>query len=120
MCRRAAVDEGDIVKRIGHFLIVLQDGRLFTIDMRVANQPGLAFIDRINVYRDPNTGTWYDEMLVYRNRILVTGFSYQQNAHGDFRVLAERRWPCRARSRILYVVERLLRRRELRDAFGRR
>jgi hypothetical protein len=74
------VDEGDIVKRVGHFLIVLQDGRLFTVDMRVAGEPGLAFVDRINVYRRPDSDTWYDEMLVYRNRILVTGYSYAQSA----------------------------------------
>ncbi len=70
------VDEGDIVKQIGHFLIVLQDGRLFTIDIRPHDQAGLAFVDRVNVYRNARTGTWYDEMLVYRNRVVVTGYNY--------------------------------------------
>lgn len=74
------VDEGDIVKRIGHFMIVLQDGRLFTVDMRPNGRAGLAFVDRVDVYRNQRTASWYDEMLVHGNRVLVTGYSYQVGA----------------------------------------
>jgi hypothetical protein len=73
------VDEGDIVKQIGHFLIVLQDGRLFTVDLHPP-RGGLAFTDRVNVYRNASTESWYDEMLVYRNRVVVTGYSYVRRA----------------------------------------
>jgi hypothetical protein len=73
------VDEGDIVKQVGHFLIVLQDGRLFTVDLH-PRRGGLAFVDRVNVYRNPHTESWYDEMLVYRNRVVVTGYSYVRGA----------------------------------------
>ena len=40
------VDEGDIVKQLGRFLVVLQDGRLFVVDTAPGGQPGLALDDR--------------------------------------------------------------------------
>jgi hypothetical protein len=69
------VDEGDIVKRIGDYLIVLQDGRLFTVNIET-----MAVSDRINVYRPGFASSWIDEMLVFDNRILVTGYSYAEGA----------------------------------------
>jgi len=75
-----AVDEGDIVKRIGPYLIVLQDGRLFTVNLMPDGRPGLRLVDRENVYRDTHESDWIDEMLVYGRRILVTGYSYQLGA----------------------------------------
>ena len=74
------VDEGDIVKQIGQYLLVLQDGRIFVIDTRARNGRRLALSDRMNVYRDPRASMWYDEMLVFGDRILITGYSYQQQA----------------------------------------
>ncbi|NWG53506.1 MAG: beta-propeller domain-containing protein [Hydrogenophilaceae bacterium] len=77
--QKVGVDEGDIVKQIGQYLIILQDGRLFVADTRPGGAPGLAFVDRANVYRSP-VYTWYDEMLVFGNRIVVTAYSYQHGA----------------------------------------
>jgi len=74
------VDEGDIVKRFGTFLVVLQDGRLFTVNTRPGGQAGLAVIDRANVYRSSKEDTWYDEMLIHDNRIVVIGYSYDREA----------------------------------------
>ncbi len=74
------VDEGGIVKQIGRFLIVLQDGRLFVVDTRPNGRPGLALANRTNVYRHAGADTWYDEVLVSGNRILVTGYSYRESA----------------------------------------
>lgn len=74
------VDEGGIVKQIGRFLVVLQDGRIFVADTRPNGQPGMALVGRTNVYRDARFNTWYDEMLVSGNRILVTGYSYRDRA----------------------------------------
>ena len=73
------VEEGDIVKQIDRFLVVLQDGRLFVIDTAA---PGgrLALADRANVYRNPQSDMWYDEMLVFGDRILVTGYTYDEGA----------------------------------------
>jgi len=70
------VDEGDIVKQIGPFLLVLQDGRIFSVDTR----GGLRLADRRNVYRRSDSDTWYDEMLVQGDHILVTAYSYEEGA----------------------------------------
>lgn len=74
------VEEGDIVKQIDHFLLVLQDGRIFVVDTRGGDGKRLVLADRANVYRDPHEYMWYDEMLVSGDRILVTGYSYRQRA----------------------------------------
>jgi hypothetical protein len=74
------VDEGDIVKQIGHYLLVLQDGRIFVIDTRARGGRRLALAERMNVYRNRNQHMWYDEMLVFGDRVLITGYSYQQQA----------------------------------------
>ncbi|MBY0565376.1 MAG: beta-propeller domain-containing protein [Hyphomonadaceae bacterium] len=75
----AGVDEGDIVKMIGRFLIVLQDGRLFSVDTG-ATTADMRLVDRANVYRRRDADVWYDEILVHQNRILVTGYNYEENA----------------------------------------
>ena len=71
------VEEGDIVKQIDHFLLILQDGRIFVVDTRSGGRR-LALADRANVYRDSKSDMWYDEMLVFGDRILVTGYSYDE------------------------------------------
>lgn len=75
--QNAGVDEGDIVKLAGRYLIVLQDGRLFSVDVGDGN---LRLVDRANIYRNRNAGTWYDEILVQGRRVIATGYSYQQSA----------------------------------------
>jgi uncharacterized secreted protein with C-terminal beta-propeller domain len=67
------VDEGDIVKQIGRFLVVLSDGRLFSVDTGAGAAGELALADRVDFYRDPEADTWYDEILVRGDRIVVTG-----------------------------------------------
>jgi hypothetical protein len=74
------VEEGDIVKQINQFLLVLQDGRIFVVDTRAGNGRRLAVADRINVYRNPYESMWYDEMLVFGDRVLITGYSYRHRA----------------------------------------
>jgi hypothetical protein len=72
------VDEGDIVKVSGDFFIVLRRGRLFTVRQSQAGAPTLTAVSRCNAFPEgASRGTWYDEMLVYRDRIVVIGFSYQ-------------------------------------------
>ncbi|WP_291195505.1 beta-propeller domain-containing protein [Hyphomonas sp.] len=84
--QKAGVDEGGIVKQIGNYLVVLQDGRLFVTDILPGGEPGLKLTDRANVYRSSAEDTWYDEMLVSGRTILVTGYSYDENA-SEFTVL---------------------------------
>jgi Beta propeller domain len=75
------VDEGGIVKQIGRFLVVLQDGRLFSADLGAGAGAPLRLADRIDVYRSQaNAASWYDEMLVHGDRILVTAYNYREGA----------------------------------------
>lgn len=76
----AAVDEGDIVKLIGEYLLVLQDGRVFAV-----HYPSMRLTDRADVYRkdkdgDPIGADWYDEMLVQGDQVIVTAYSYEDSA----------------------------------------
>ena len=74
------VEEGDIVKQINQYLLVLQDGRIFVVDTRGGGGRKLVLADRANVYRNAREHMWYDEMLVFGDRVLITGFSYRQGA----------------------------------------
>ncbi|MGF7149657.1 hypothetical protein FHS96_003308 [Sphingomonas zeicaulis] len=75
------VDEGGIVKQIGRHLVVLQDGRLFSIDLGDRANAPMRLADRIDVYRSAETAaSWYDEMLVLEDRILVTAYNYREQA----------------------------------------
>jgi hypothetical protein len=82
------VEEGDIIKQIDHYLLTLQDGRIFVTDIgadgRGRRGQALRLTDRMNVYRyasaEGRYETWYDEMLVSGDRILVTGYSYETGA----------------------------------------
>lgn len=78
----ANVEEGDIVKQIDHYLLILQDGRIFVTDLNGPGRGGraLRLVDRVNVYRESDSDTWYDEMLVYGDRVLITGYSYDDGA----------------------------------------
>ncbi len=83
------VDEGDIVKQIGNYLLVLQDGRIFSINIK-----DMKLKDRADVYRRKAPGAakkayyydefegadWYDEMLVQGDHILITAYSYSDSA----------------------------------------
>ncbi len=76
----AAVDEGDIVKLIGEYLLVLQDGRVFAV-----HYPTMRLTDRVDVYRKDANGRpigadWYDEMLVEGDQIIITAYSYEDDA----------------------------------------
>ena len=74
------VEEGDIVKQINQYLLVLQDGRIFVVDTTAGGGRRLALADRANVYRNPREHMWYDEMLVFGDRVLITGYSYRHRA----------------------------------------
>lgn len=76
----AGVDEGDIVKQLGDYFLVLQDGRIFAV-----NASTMKLTDRVDVYRrdkdgDPIGADWYDEMLVQDDHVLITAYSYEDDA----------------------------------------
>lgn len=77
--QKAGVDEGDIVKRIGDHLVILQDGRLFSVDL--GDSIGAMRVSgRTNVYTNPDDDAWYDEMVVNGDLIAVLGYSYTRDA----------------------------------------
>ncbi len=79
--QNVGVDEGGIVKQIGRYLVVLQDGRLFSADLGTGAGAPLRLADRLDVYRSPQqAASWYDEMLVLGDRILVTAYNYREQA----------------------------------------
>ncbi|MGH8050238.1 MAG: beta-propeller domain-containing protein [Arenimonas sp.] len=71
------VDEGDIVKKRGDYLVILRRGRLFTVKVGENNLQPVSMSNAYAPDVDPN-GTWYDEMLISGNTIVVIGFSYQR------------------------------------------
>ena len=73
--QHAGVDEGGIVKVHGDHLVVLRRGRLFTASL-AGNS--LVPVDMVDAYApgvDPR-GAWYDEMLLWRDTVVVIGYSY--------------------------------------------
>ncbi len=73
--QHAGVDEGGIVKVHGDHLVVLRRGRLFTV--RTADLTPVSNVDAFGPDIDPG-GTWYDEMLIGANTIVVVGYSYSR------------------------------------------
>ena len=74
--QEVGVDEGGIVKNAGDYLVVLRRGRLFTVR---TGDGALAPVDAIDAFppdkMDPGR-TWYDEMLISGNQVIVIGYSY--------------------------------------------
>ncbi len=73
--QHAGVDEGGIVKVHGDHLVVLRRGRLFTVAIGNGALTPISHVDAFGPDIDPN-GTWYDEMLVSGDTVVVIGYSY--------------------------------------------
>ena len=75
--QQAGVDEGGIVKLHGDHLVVLRRGRLFTIDVSAGELAPLSMVNAFAPGVDAHSD-WYDELLVWRNTVVVVGYSYQR------------------------------------------
>jgi hypothetical protein len=75
--QHAGVDEGDIVKLHGDHLVILRRGRLFTVAVGDQELTPVSTIDAFGPDIDP-ANTWYDEMLVSRDTIVIIGYSYNR------------------------------------------
>ena len=75
--QHAGVDEGGIVKVHGDHLVVLRRGRLFTVAIGDGALKPISSVDAFAPDLDPSS-TWYDEMLVSGNTVVVIGYSYQR------------------------------------------
>lgn len=85
--QHAGVDEGDIIKLHGDHLVVLRRGRLFTVAIGGGALKPISAVDAFGPEIDPRY-TWYDEMLVSDDTIVVIGYSYERGGTevGLFRI----------------------------------
>lgn len=75
--QHAGVDEGGIVKTHGNHLVILRRGRLFTVAIGDGALKPVSAVDAFGPEIDARS-TWYDEMLVADNTVVVIGYSYQR------------------------------------------
>ena len=75
--QHAGVDEGGIVKVHGDHLVVLRRGRLFTVAIGDEALKPISSVDAFAPDIDPRS-TWYDEMLISGNTVVVIGYSYER------------------------------------------
>lgn len=75
--QHAGVDEGGIVKVHGNHLVVLRRGRLFTVAIGDGSLTPVSAVDAFAPDVDPRN-TWYDEMLVSQDTVVVIGYSYER------------------------------------------
>ncbi len=86
------VDEGGIVKAAGDYFVILRRGRLFSVRQTTGDLDDFVPVAQVDAYPEGWTkGTWYDEMLIYGDRVVVVGFSYRIGATelGLFRLGAD-------------------------------
>jgi hypothetical protein len=75
--QHVGVDEGGIVKLHNDHLVVLRRGRLFTVSVGDGALKPVSAVDAFAPDIDPRN-TWYDEMLISGNTIVVIGYSYER------------------------------------------
>jgi hypothetical protein len=75
--QHAGVDEGDIVKLHGDHLVILRRGRIFTVAVNDQQLQPISKVDAFGPEMNPSN-TWYDEMLVSDDTIVVIGYSYER------------------------------------------
>jgi hypothetical protein len=75
--QEAGVDEGDIVKKSGRFVLVLRQGWLHVFDTGTSAAPAVERIQSLQVATDPSGETvWYDEILAFDDRVVLLGFNF--------------------------------------------
>lgn len=75
--QEAGVDEGGIVKLAGDYLIILRHGQIHTV---AVGRNQLRPVASVNAFPPglARDDSWYDELLVYRDRVIVVGYSYSR------------------------------------------
>ena len=73
----AGVDEGGIVKLHGKHLVMLRRGKLFTVQVGGNALQPVSSLDAFAPGSDPS-GSWYDEMLIDGDTVVVIGYSYSR------------------------------------------
>lgn len=76
--QEAGVDEGDIVKKVGDYLVILRQGRLYSILVGGSTDNNFEKVGELSVsLPEWQYHAWYDELLVHENTLIVIGFSYE-------------------------------------------
>lgn len=79
--QEVGVDEGDIVKKVGDFLIVLRKGVLHSAFIGSNAGDSMELRSKLNVQDQMKLhDSWYDELLVSKNYVIVIGYSYDLKA----------------------------------------
>lgn len=79
--QETGVDEGDIVKAYGDYLVILSRGKLFSVQVKSGDEQLIKPIYKTTSYPEGFTkGTWFDEMLIDGNKIVVIGYTYELSA----------------------------------------
>jgi hypothetical protein len=79
--QESGVDEGDIVKVWGDYFVILRRGRLYSVRQTEGDEDSLVPVSRVDAYPPGSMrGSWYDEMLISDDRIVVVGYSYDVGA----------------------------------------
>lgn len=74
--QEASVDEGGIVKRYGKYLLILKRGKIYVVETK----DPLRKVGEFNVQQtEKHYDSWYDELLIYKNKVIVIGYSYALN-----------------------------------------
>jgi hypothetical protein len=81
--QQQGVDEGDIVKLAGDYLVILRRGRLFTLALGDGTLRPASTSNAFGPGIDPS-GTWYDEMLISGDKVVVIGYSYERGGTEAF------------------------------------
>jgi hypothetical protein len=83
----AGVDEGGIIKLHGNHLVILRRGWLSTVSIAAGGLRTVASVDAYAHGIEPG-GDWYDELLLYRDKVIVIGYSYRRGGTeiGTFRI----------------------------------
>lgn len=78
--QEAGIDEGDIVKKSGDFLLALRQGELRVVAIRRDGRETLEQTDRVRIGADiTSDDAWYDELLASGPHVLVLGYSYRED-----------------------------------------
>lgn len=71
------VDEGDIVKVSGDYLLILRQGKIFSVRLSEYGASELEPLSEVDIVQPGwSKDVWYDELLVVEDIILVLGYSY--------------------------------------------
>ena len=75
------IDEGDIVKVSGDYLLILRQGKIYSVRLSEYGAGEFNLPYEIDVIQ-PGWGkdVWYDELLVVEDIVLVLGYSYSLDA----------------------------------------